>query len=82
MDYGKAQFLSMRVRLFSLGVPLYALVGSFSLSPTFMLGIWHGGEWMKRDSTKPLYGWMEHGSPIPGLVFASLMKCYLSLYFY
>jgi len=47
-----------------------------------MLGIWHKGEWMKRDLDKPFYGWVERGSPIPGLNFASLMKCYFSFYFY
>jgi len=39
----------MRVRWFSL-----ALVGSFGLSPTFMLGIWHGGDWLKRDLAQPI----------------------------
>ena len=57
-------------------------LSSFGLSPTFILGIWHEGEWMKRDLAQPFYHWVECGSPIPGLVFASLMKGYLSLYFY
>ena len=30
----------------------------------------------------PFYGQVEHGSPILGLDFASLMKGYFSLYFY
>ena len=47
-----------------------------------MLVIWHGGEWLKRDLAQPFYGWVECGSPIPSLGFASLMKVYLSLYFY
>ena len=47
-----------------------------------MLGIWHEGEWLKRDLAQPFYSRVECGSPIPGLDFASLMKVYLSLYFY
>ena len=31
-----------------------------------MLGIWHGGEWMKRDLAKPFYSEVERGSPISG----------------
>ena len=37
---------------------------------------------MKRDLAQPLYGRVEHGSPIPGFDFASLMKGYFSLYLY
>ncbi len=37
---------------------------------------------MKRDLAQPFYGRVERESPIPGLDFASLMKGYLSLYFY
>lgn len=47
-----------------------------------MLGIWHEGEWLKRDLAQPFYGRVEHGNPISGLVFASLMKVYFSLYSY
>jgi len=47
-----------------------------------MLGIWHGGEWMKRDLAQPFYSWVECGSHILGLDFASLMKGDISLYFY
>ena len=47
-----------------------------------MLGIWHGGEWIKRDLTQPFYGRVEHGSLILGLDFSSLMNGYFSLYFY
>ena len=47
-----------------------------------MLGIWHKGEWMKRDLAQSFYGWVERGSPILGLDFASLMKSYFSLYLY
>ena len=47
-----------------------------------MLGIWHGGEWIKRDLAQSFYGCVEYGSPIPSLDFASLMKGYFSLYFY
>jgi len=47
-----------------------------------MLEIRHGGEWLKRDLAQPFYSWVECGSPIPSLDFASLMKGYFSLYFY
>ena len=47
-----------------------------------MLGIWHRGECLKRDLTQPFYSWVERGSPIPGLDFVSLMKCYFSWYLY
>jgi len=47
-----------------------------------MLGIWHGGEWMKRDLAQPFYSQVERGIPILGLDFSSLMKGYFSLYFY
>ena len=29
-----------------------------------MLGIWHGGEWLKRDLGQPFYGQVERGNPI------------------
>ena len=63
-------------------LPRYVVVVSFGLSPTFMLGTWHGGESLKRDLAQPFYGQVERGSPILGLDFASLMKVYFSLYFY
>ncbi len=47
-----------------------------------MIGIWHGGEWLKRDLAQPFYGDVECGSLIPSLDFESLMKGYFSLYFY
>jgi len=47
-----------------------------------MLGIWHKGEWVKRDLDQPFYGQVEHGSPIPSFEIVSLMKGYLSLYLY
>jgi len=37
---------------------------------------------VKRDLAEPFYGWVERGSSISGLDFASLMKGYFSLYFY
>ena len=37
---------------------------------------------MKRDLAHPFYGRVERGSPISGLVFASLMKGYSSSYLY
>jgi len=50
------------------------MVGSFGLSPTFMLGIWHGGEWLKRDLAHPFYIRVERGSPIMGWIFHSLIR--------
>jgi len=47
-----------------------------------MLGIWQGGEWLKRELAQPFYGRVERGSPISSLDFASLMKGYFNLYFY
>jgi len=47
-----------------------------------MLGIWHGGEWMKGDLAQPFYSWVECGSPILGLDFSSLLKDYFSMYLY
>ena len=43
--------------------PPEAMLGIF-VSPKFMLGIWHGGNWLKRDLDQPIYGWVECGSPI------------------
>jgi len=43
-----------------------------------MLGIWHRGEWLKRDLAQPFYGRVERGSPILCLVFTSLMKVYFT----
>jgi len=31
-----------------------------------MLGIWHGGDWLKRDLDQPIYVWVERCSPISG----------------
>ena len=47
-----------------------------------MIGICHGGEWLKRVFAQPYYARMEHGSPILGFDFSSLMRGYFSLYFY
>jgi len=35
-----------------------------------MLGIWHRGEWVKRDLAQPFYDQVEHGSPISGWFIA------------
>ena len=35
-----------------------------------MLGIWYGGEWLKRDLVQPFYGWVEHSSPISSWLIA------------
>jgi len=39
-----------------------------------MLGIWHGGEWLKRDLAWPFYGREERGSPISGWLLHALMR--------
>lgn len=78
MDYGKALFLLMRVRWFSLNMPM---LSSFGLSPTFMLGIWHWGEWLKRDLAQPFYGHMERGSPISGWFIALINEKFFPLIF-
>ncbi len=43
-----------------------SLIG-FVMSPTFMLGIWHGGDWLKErfGSTQSMFGWYVE---VPGLV--------------
>jgi len=35
-----------------------------------MIGIWHEGDWMKRDLAHPIYGHVERGSPIFGSFIA------------
>ena len=50
--------------------------------PTFMLGIWQRGEWLKKDLAQPFYVRVERGSPILGLDFESSIWGYFSLYFY
>ena len=40
----------------------------------FMLGIWHGVDWMKRDLAQPIYGGVERGSPILGWFLHSLVR--------
>ena len=36
-----------------------------------MLGIWHEGDWLKRDLAQLIYGWVEHDSPILGWILNS-----------
>ena len=50
-----------------------------------MLGIWHKGDWIKRDLAQPIYGRVEHGSTISSwfiafisekfIPFISMCKC-------
>ena len=35
-----------------------------------MLGIWHRGDWLKRDLDSPIYGRVERGNTIFGLFIA------------
>ena len=46
-----------------------------------MLGIWHGGKWLKRDLAQPLYGWMECGSPISSWFIAFINEKSIPLIF-
>ena len=39
-----------------------------------MLGIWHGGDWLKRYLAHPIYGLVERGSPILGWLLHSLIR--------
>ena len=78
MDYGKAWFLLMSVRWFSLDMPW---LSSFGLRPTFMLGIWHEGEWIKRDLAQPFYGRVDRGSPISSWFIALINEKFIPLIF-
>jgi len=44
-----------------------------------MLGIWHAGEWMKKELAQPFYGRVEHGSPIR-IGFAFINKKFFTWY--
>ena len=50
--------------------------------PTFILGIWHGGDWLKRDLALPIYGRVECGSPITGWLIAFINEKIHSLDFH
>ena len=41
---------------------IHSCLVSFRLvmSPTFMLGIWHKGDWLKRDLAQPVYVQVEN----------------------
>lgn len=52
-----------------------------SMSPTFILGIWHGGDWLKRDLAEPIYGRVEHGSPISSWFIAFINEKSVPLIF-
>ena len=56
------------------------LVGCI-VSPTFMLGIWHEGDWLKRDLSQPIYDRVECGSPITGWFIASINEKIIPLIF-
>jgi len=51
------------------------------MSPTFMLGIWQRGDWMKRDLAQPIYGWVKHGSPISSWFIAFINEKFTPLIF-
>lgn len=46
-----------------------------------MCGIWHGGDWMKRDLDQNNYGPVECGSPITGWFIAFINKKFIPLIF-
>jgi len=46
-----------------------------------MLGIWHRGDWLKRDLAQPIYGRVEHGSPIFGWFIAFINETFIPLIF-
>ena len=46
-----------------------------------MLGIWHKGEWLKRDLYQPFYGWVERGSPISIYFIVFINEKFISLIF-
>jgi len=41
-----------------------------------MLGIWQGSCWMKTKLAQPIYGQVEHGSPISGWLLHPLIRGY------
>ena len=49
------------------GKPEEALVG-FVVSPTFMLGIWHEGDWLKErfGSNQSMFGWYVEAPDLVG----------------
>ena len=60
------------------------LIGVFlmcSMSPTFILGIWHGGDWLKRDLSQLIYGRVECGSPISSWFIAFINEKFTPLIF-
>ena len=51
------------------------------MTPTFMLRIWHGGDWLKRDLAQPIYGQVERGSPFTGWFIAFINEKFIPLIF-
>ena len=50
-----------------------------SMSPTFIPGVWHEGDWLKRDLAQPNYGRLEHASPITGWFIAFINEKFIPL---
>lgn len=46
-----------------------------------MLGVWHEGDWLKRDLAHPIYGQVEHGSPISSRLIALINEKFIPLIF-
>lgn len=53
----------------------------FVVSPTFMLGIWHGGDWLKEDLVPPNLWSGVTWKSLTCLAFAYVNKSYFPLYF-
>ena len=47
-----------------------------------MIGIWNGGDWLKRDLGQPIYGRVERGSPISGWLISFINEKIQSLDFH
>ena len=50
--------------------------------PTFMLGIWHEGDWMKGDLAQEINGWVKRGSSISSWFIAFINEKINSLDFH
>lgn len=58
---------------------LFLLV--YSMSPTFMLGIWHRDGWLKADWAQPIQGRVERGSPISDQFIAFINEIFIPFVF-
>jgi len=49
--------------------------------PTFIFGIWHEGDWLRRDLAQPIYGLVERGSPITDWLITFINEKFIPLIF-